>query len=74
MLITCKLKLFVLLIISFVVRIIATTRKNTNNTATTFIQKKNPVQPNKPAKLQVDLSSTTPTHVPIYTTLIVKSE
>ncbi len=65
MLMTCKLKLLVLLMISFVVRMIAITRKKTKKIAAILIRRAIPVTPNKDAKVQEDLSSTTPTQVPI---------
>ena len=71
-LITCRLKLFVLLIISFVVRMIATTRKKIRKIPAIFIQRATPWVPNNEDKLHVDLSSTTPTHVPMITNLQYK--
>lgn len=58
--------------ISLVTRIIATTRKKIKNIAAILIHKEIPVTPNKEAKLQEDLVSTTPTHVPIGKDLIIK--
>lgn len=66
-LITCKLKLLVLLMISLVVRMIAITRKKIKKMAIIFIQSSEPLQLNKADKLQEDLSSTTPTQVPMIT-------
>lgn len=63
--ITCKLKLLVLLIISLVTQTIATIRKNIRKIAMIFIHNAIPLALNNEDKLQDDLSSTTPTHVPI---------
>lgn len=52
---------------------IAITRKKTKKMAMIFIQRDIPLAPNKEAKVQDDLSSTTPIHVPILTRLQFKT-
>jgi len=50
----------------------ATTHKKIKKIAMIFIQSVIPLAPNKEAKLQDDLSITTPTHVPINSNLEFK--
>ncbi|MCX6825143.1 MAG: hypothetical protein NTY80_02860 [candidate division SR1 bacterium] len=52
---------------SLLVQIILIARKNISRTATILIQKEIHVAPNKEARVQEELSSTTPTHVPMTT-------
>ena len=68
---TCKLKLLVLEIISLITRMMATTHKKIKKIAITFIRSETPVTPSREARDQEDLSSTTPTHVPMITEIII---
>jgi hypothetical protein len=58
--------------ISLVTQMIAITRKKIKKIVTIFIRNATPLTPNKEDKLQEDLSSTIPTHVPIFTKLQYK--
>ena len=58
--------------ISLVTQIIAITRKKIKKIDKIFIQSEIPPTANKEAKLQEDVFKTTPTHVPIFKTLINK--